>query len=148
MANFVDYNQIIDDVVAMIRAKVPSFKLVDRNVDPQQFHYANFPLCDVRITKGSPTVTAGQVYYVPVTVEMEIAASDLSSVDKGATIALDLLNKTQRAFVENSHWGAVWDAMILGQFRVITAQDRSANSGGAFVTSILAEVMINVYSQP
>lgn len=148
MANFVEYNLIIDDVVALIKQKVPDFKLVDRNIDPTQFHYANLPLCDVRIARGIPEVTAGQVYYVPVLMQLEIAAFDLSSVDKGATIALDLLNKVQRAFVENSHWGAVWDAIVLGNFQVITTQDQSPNSSGAFVTSILAEVAIRVYSQP
>jgi hypothetical protein len=155
MTNFVDYDQIATDIVSLVSTKVtgtlesltdPKFKKVGRNLDSRDYHYANLPLCDVRMSAGLPEALAGQNYYVPITFELEMAAHSLRSQDEAATIILDLLNKTQRAFVENAHFSAAWDSIILGQFDMLTGED-TAQKNGAFMASVVAKVTINVYSQ-
>lgn len=153
MTDFIDYNLILNDVKAMlisvvgIQADTPGkFKTIDRNVDPTQFHYAAMPIGDVRMASARPAARAGQQYYTPVTVEIEVAAFDLRSQDKAATIAMDLTNKVQRAFVDNPHWGAVWDSIELGDVNFFTAYDRSPDKA-AFVATAVVQFTINVYTQ-
>jgi hypothetical protein len=147
-----NYNQILEDVVAMITQVVgvekdnpEKFTRVAKNLDPTDFHTASMPLCDVRLSAARPANTAGQTYYNAINVELEIAAFDLSQQDKAATIMLNLLPKVQRAFVQNPHWGAVWDSIVLGDVVFLFGQDRDP-AGGAFVASAVAQVTINVYT--
>lgn len=153
MTDFINYNQILDDVKAMLTTAVGvqadtsgKFTTIDRNIDPTQFSYAAMPLADVRMSGARPGVRAGQQYYTPVSVEIEIAAFDLRDQDKAATIVLDLTNKVQRAFVENPHYGAVWDSIEVSDVNFFTAYDRSPEKS-AFVATAVAQFVINVYSQ-
>jgi hypothetical protein len=61
-------------------------------------------------------------------------------------MVLDLTNKVQRAFVDNPHWGAVWDSIEVGDVQFFTAYDRSPDKA-AFVATAIARFTINVYTQ-
>lgn len=144
--NFIDYNQILDDVKTLISTMVTSaslpFKKVDTNLATRDFVFPDMPLCDVRLGTMDPEVLAGQNYYSTVAVDLEIAAFSLSSKDKAARIANELLAKSQRAFVENPHFGAVWDSVVLGHVDFLTAE----NGKEGFAASIVAQVMIKLYA--
>jgi hypothetical protein len=145
-ANMIDYNQILDDVKTLISTKVTSasvpFKKVDTNLMVRDFVFNDMPLCDVRLGTMDPEVLAGQSYYSSVAVDLEIAAFSLSSKDKAARIANELLAKSQRAIVENPHFGAVWDAVVLGHVDFLTAE--SGKEG--FAASVVAQVVIKLYA--
>src|SRR4030067_1125172 len=125
--NFIDYNQVLDDMKSLIETKVTSasvpFKVVGTNLATRDFTFNGMPLCDVRLSTLDPEVLAGQNYYSGLALELEIAAFDLSSKDKAARIANELLAKSQRAIVENSHFGAVWESVNLGHVDFITAEN-------------------------
>lgn len=154
MPDFVDYNTVLDDVVAMVTNVIglgkddnTKFTVVARDMNETEFNTSILPACDVRLSAARPQPSSGQVYYVPVSLELEVAAFDLSQRAKAGRIVLDLTNRVQRAFVENAHWGAVWDSIILGEVTFLTSMDRSAPGDGAFVASAIIQVTVNVYSQ-
>jgi len=148
MTKFIDYNQILDDVKTLVSTKVAAmnptvgFKLVGTNLATRDFVFDKMPLCDVRLATGDPQARTGQSYYSAVVLELEIAAFHLSSKDRAARIANELLALTQRAFVENAHFGAVWESVLLGHMDFLTAE------GGkeGFAASVVAQVTINVFS--
>lgn len=148
MTKFIDYNQILDDVKSLVETKVVSmsptvpYKLVGTNLMTRDFVFANMPLCDVRLANLEPQTRVGQDYYSGLLVELEIAAFSLNSKDKAARIANELLSLTQRALIENAHFGAVWESISLGHVDFMTAE------GGkeGFAASLVAQVQINIFS--
>lgn len=144
--NFIDYNQITDDMKTLVSTMVTSasmpYKTVEANQMTRDFVFDKMPLCDVRLGTADPQALAGQNYYSAVVLELEIAAFSLSSKDKAARIANELLGKTQRAIVENPHFGAVWDSVLLGHVDFLSAE----NSKEGFAASIVMQVTVNVYA--
>ncbi len=145
-ANFIDYNQILDDVKSLLLTKVTSasmpFKKVDTNLAVRDFAFNNMPLADVRLSTMDPEVLAGQSYYSTVGVEIEIAAFSLREKDEASRITNELLAKSQRALVENPHFGAVWDSAVLGHVDFITAE----NDKEGFAASVVAQIAIKLYA--
>lgn len=143
---FIDYSQILDDVKTLISSQISGaskpFKMVGTNLMTRDFNFQNMPLCDVRLGTADPQALAGQNYYSAVLLELEIAAFDLRSKDDAARIANELLALAQRALIENAHFGASWDSIILGHVDFITAE----NDKEGFAASVVAQVTINVYS--
>lgn len=145
MTDFVDYDQLLDDVVSLLQTHAPGFKLVKKNMSSKDVNTSRMPFCDVRLSRVLPEVSAGNNYYVGIVVELEIGASDLSSKGATSTIVLDLLNVAQRAFVEHPRFSATWDASILGPVDIIPESEENVKDG-AFMSGAIAQVMIFRYS--
>lgn len=145
MTEFVDYDQIADDVVSLLTTYVPSFKLVKKNMSSRDVEMSNMPFCDVRVSRVLPEVSAGNNYYVGVVLELEIGAIDLSGKAPTSTIVLDLLNAAHRAFIEHPRYGATWDASILGPVEIIPESEENVKDG-AFMSAAIAQVTVYRYS--
>jgi hypothetical protein len=141
----VDYDQICTDVAALLGtmtgATIP-FKRIEVDVETRDFVFMNMPLGDVRLATADNEALAGQNYYSTVLLEIEIAAFSLSSKAAAAKIRNDLLARTQRLFVENPHYGAIWDSVILGHVDFVSAE----NTKEGFASSAIMQVQINVYT--
>jgi hypothetical protein len=149
MAFAVNYNQLLNDAKALVeteQAAWPSkFKKVFRNARQIDFHTANMPLLDFRLSGGQPEVLAGNNYHLSVVLEFEIATTDLSLRVDAATIVLDLLSRLQALFVANQHFSSVVDSVQLGPFSLVESEDPERD--GVFVASSVGQIIVKFYAQ-
>jgi hypothetical protein len=144
MANFVDYNQILTDLVTLLTAQVPSAQKIGKNLDARDYTFGQMPLIDVRLKQAVPDLTGQQNYYVRVVVEVEIACHDLSSRDEAAILRDNLLNQVHRAVQTNARFGSVIDSTEIGPVEFETQEDVDT---GAFVSAAVAQLSVYIYSQ-
>lgn len=144
MTDFVNYNQILVDLVTLLTAQTTGFEKIKKNADERDFTYAQMPLCDVRIKQSLPELTGGQNYYVRVVIEIEIACHDLSSRDAAAILRDNLLNQVHRAVQTNPRFGAVIDSTEIGPVEFETREDPDQ---GAFISAAVATISALVYAQ-
>lgn len=141
----IDYDQIVADVVSLLKTMTGAtqpYKLVGPDLMTRDFVFDNMPLADVRLATGDQQALAGQRYYSTILLEIEIAAFDLRDKAEAAKIRNELLARTQRLIVENPHYGATWDSVILGHVDFIAAE----NTKEGFAASAVMQVQVNVYT--
>jgi hypothetical protein len=143
MTDFVAYDQILDDFVTLIRAQVPEFASVGKNMSDRDFHMGNMPACDVRLGGIVPDLTGQNNYYVQVVISCDIGALDLSGYDEAATMRQTLLNKLHRAVQTNPRFSGSVDTSVVGPVEFEFAQDEKQ---GAFVAAAVAQIYAYVYA--
>jgi hypothetical protein len=99
-AEFIDYDQILNDFVVVARTVTgksgEQFKHVDKNLDARDFIISNMPLLDVRWKRVLPEPITNTTYYSEATLEAEICAFDMTSRAECATIRDHLASALQR----------------------------------------------------
>jgi hypothetical protein len=144
MTDFIDYDQILDDFVALIQAQVPEFASVGKNMPDRDFHMGNMPACDVRLGGIVPELTSiDNTYWTQVVLSCDIGAVDLSGYDEAATMRQDLLNKFHRAIQTNTRFSASVDTTVIGPVEFELAQDEKQ---GCFVAAAVAQVFVYCYA--
>jgi hypothetical protein len=148
MTDFVNYDQILDDLVTMLRANVTAPNAqgltIDRDQDDTDFVWGNFPLVDVRAARALPDLTGGQQYYTAFVVEIEVVAGDLSSRQDAVRLRNGLLNQVHRAVQTNPRFGASNDSCIIGQVEFETEQ---SPENGAYIAAAVAQISVMIYTQ-
>lgn len=143
MSNFVNYDQMVLDFAAALTSANVGFKKV--MVDPMDRDYEvhNMPLAGVALASNDPLNTAGQTYYCDVTIQVQIAAFDLTNRREAAKIRNDLVNATQRYFQENPRFGAVVDSTQVGRAEFETGESKEQ---GWQVAGAVLEFHVKCYS--
>lgn len=140
---FVDYQQQMADMKALLTANTTGFKKIEIDMEPQELHTANSPCCDITFQGVLPELKTGNDYWVGTVLQLEIAANDLSSLREASTIVRQQLTKVQTAIRDNPRYGNAWDATILGE--VVAATYPGAQQGG-WMASAVVKVTIFRYA--
>lgn len=143
MTDFVNYDVILDDMVALIASQVTGLKVVQKDSNDRDFSVSNMPFADVRIKRVLPENTGQQNYYSQVVVEVEICTFDLSSRQEAAKLRNDLTSAVQRLFQTNSRFGSAVDATQVGQAEFETAESEKE---GAFMAAAVLQFSVFVYA--
>jgi hypothetical protein len=140
---FVDYAQVLTDARAAIETANLGFVKVTKNADDFDLVNTNMPIVDLRWLRAQPVDVGGQNYYSELVIEAEILASDMTSLDKAATIRDDLTGLLQRWFQTNPHFSGASDSVVVGNAEFGTGQDAKT---GAFVAVVLLEFHVMLYT--
>jgi hypothetical protein len=143
MTDFVDYDQILDDLVVLLQAQVPELKYVAKNMPDHQRHSANMPGCDVTLNSIVPTLTGQNNYYTQVVIDLDIGVEDLSGWDEAATIRNDILNKVHRAIQTNPRFSGIIETSVIGPVEFERLQDEKQ---GLNLATAVAQIYAYVYA--
>jgi len=143
MSGFPDYEQILDDLVALIQAQVPELKYVAKNMPDHQRHSANMPGCDVTIAGIIPDLIGQNNYWTQIVIEADIGVEDLSGWDEAATIRQTILRKLHRAIQTNPHFSANIETAVVGPVEFERVQDEKQ---GLNVASAVAQIYVYAYA--
>lgn len=141
---FLDYDQVVDDLVTLLTAQVTGAEKIGRDLDETDFVFPNYPMIDCRALRVAPELTGQQNYWVDFVIEIEIVAHDLSSRQEAVRLRNGLLNQVQEAVRQNPRFGASNESCILGPVEFATEQ---TPENGAFVAAAVAQIVVKVYSQ-
>lgn len=140
---FIDYALILADARTAVEAAGMGFRKVTKNAADRDFVIQNMPLLDLRWKRATPDAVGGQNYYADMTLEAEINAFDLSSVDDAATIRDNLTGLLQRFFQQNPHFSSASDTVIVGNVEFGTGEDKNT---GAFVAIAVLDFHVKLYA--
>lgn len=142
--SFIDYTQVLTDMRNVVEAASLGFKRVFKNADDQEFTFMNCPLVDLRIRRVVPElVNIPQGYYSTLVVEAEIAAYDMTSRDKCATIRDNLTNALQGYFKANPRFSGWADSTEVGPAEFDVGETKQQ---GEFVAATVATFNVKIQS--
>jgi hypothetical protein len=148
MAEFIDYDQILLDFVAVAKtvtgAAGEQFKHVDHDLDARDFIISNMPLLDVRVKRALPEPITNTTYYSDLTVEAEVCAFDMTSRAECATIRNHLVSALQRYLKDHPRFSGVVDTTFVGQADFGTGESKDE---GAFVAGAVLQFHIKLYTE-
>ena len=113
MANFINYSQILDDLVTLIQNSDIAFAHVDHHMEDYERSITNAPYCNVILARANPEIAAGNIYTSRTIFEIEVAALDLSSKREAVTIRNGLVNELQALIQDNMHFSANLESTVL-----------------------------------
>ncbi len=144
--SFINYQQIIDDLVQLIQDSDIKFDLVADHMDDYERGFANVSYCNVLLARSDPEITAGNVYTTRTTIELEIAALDLSSKREAVTMRNELVNEVQDLIRNNTGFSAELESVVLTQvdFEVFS---RNSDEDQSFTATALVACEVIKYSE-
>ncbi len=148
----IDYSQVLADLKTLLAGSQSVYNPADQtkardvltNANDRDYVSMNMPLIDLRMKRAVPDPKTNVVYYTDVTVEIEIAVMDLTSLNDAATIRDDLVQAVQSLLKANRRFGASVDDTILGSVDFAVGEDAKA---GAFLAGAVMELHVFVYSE-
>jgi hypothetical protein len=143
MTDFVNYNQILDDLVTLIQANVPELAYVAKNMPDHQRHSGNMPGCDITLGAIVPDLIGQNNYWTQVIIECDICAEDLSGFDEAATMRQTILNKLHRAVQTNPRFSGVIETSVVGPVEFERLQDEKQ---GLNLASAVAQIYVYIYA--
>lgn len=143
---FINYQQIVDDLVNLIKDSDIDFDYVADHMDDYERSLANLAYCNVILARSPSEVTAGSNYITRPTLDLEIGALDLSSKREAVTIRNQLVNEVQDLVRNNPHFSANLESAILTDvdFEVFS---RFSDEEQSFSATALVTVEAIIYSQ-
>lgn len=144
--SFINYQQIIDDLVQLIQDSDIKFDLVADHMSDDERGFHNTPYCNVLLARSDPEITAGNVYTTRTTIELEIAALDLSSKREAVTMRNELVNEVQDLIRNNTGFSAELESVVLTQvdFEVFS---RNSDEDQSFTATALVTLEAIKYSE-
>ena len=139
---WMNFNQIQDDLVALLTANISDAKLIKKEADERDYAFGNMPLVDVRLTDMDPTVLAGQNYFVETIFEIQVTTFDLSDFNEAATLRDTILGDVIETVRQNAHFSADLESTIVGPGTFNTAKDENS---GAFMAAATVQVQVKAY---
>lgn len=139
---WMDYNQIQDDLVALIVENVTTAQMIKKEADERDYAFQNMPLVDVRLKESQPEVRAGRDYYVFVTFEVQVTTHDLSGYSDAATLRDTVLGSVIEAIRQNAHFSASIETSRIGPTSFSNAKDEQS---GAFMAAAVVEIQAEAF---
>ncbi len=124
---FVNYQQIVDDLVLLIQNSDIEFDYVADHMDDYERGLQNTNYCNVTLARSEPEISAGNNYTSRTMIEIEIAVLELSSKREAVTIRNGLVNEVQDLIRTNMRFSAelLSTALTAVDFEVFTTEDQS-----------------------
>lgn len=143
---FVNYQQIVDDLVTLIRDSDIEFDHVDYEMSEYERSFSNASYCNITLARSEPEIAAGNIYTTRTTIELEIAALDLSSKREAVTIRNGLVNEVQDLIRTNMRFSANLESTVLTSvdFEVFS---KFSDDDQSFTATALVGVEPIIYSQ-
>jgi hypothetical protein len=110
---FVDYGQIVEDLVTLIRNSGIEFDLVEEHMSDYERNISNTSYCNVTLSRNDIEVESMNSYLSRVALKVEVAALDLSSKREAVKIRNDLVNELQLLIKNNRQFSAEIETAIL-----------------------------------
>lgn len=144
--SFVDYQLIIDDLVNLIAESDIEFSYVGDHMDDYERGFQNISYCNVILARTDPEIAAGNVYTTRTTIEIEVAALDLSSKREAVTMRNGLVNEVQDLIRNNPHFSTGLESTVLTgvDFEVFS---RNSDEDQSFTATALIALEAITYSQ-
>jgi hypothetical protein len=139
---WLNFNTIQDDLVTLLSANVSGAKRVKKQCDDRDYHYANFPLIDVRLRSSSNQVRAGRDYFTTVTFEVQVTVHDLSGFDEAATLRDTVLSDAIDTVRNNANFSAQIETSSIGPIEFSNAKDEGS---GAFMAAATFDVIVEAF---
>lgn len=114
MAQFINYDQILDDLVTLIQANVAGLNFVGKDIQDIDYNKGNVPFCDVSLLSINPAIRAGQDYYTEIVIQLIIYNTDLHSRSQAAMIRNNLVSEVQDTIRRNPRFSSNIESTILG----------------------------------
>lgn len=140
MAQFIDYDQILDDLVSLIDANVTALRFVGKDIQDIDYNKGNVPSCDISLLSVNPVVRAGQDYYTELVIQLIIYNTDLRSRQEAAMIRNDIVSEVQDIIRKNPRFSSVIESTILGPVDLVVGE--SEEQGW---TAAAANMQISVF---
>lgn len=139
---WINYNQVQDDLVNLLKNNVSSAKSVLKEADQRDYAFHNMPLIDVRLRQSNPEVRAGRDYYVFITFEVQVSANDLSAYGEAATLRDTVLSDAMDAIRSNASFSSALETSRVGLVEFDNAKDENT---GAFMAAAAFEVICEAF---
>ncbi len=144
--SFVNYQQIVDDLVQLVQDSDIVFDYVADHMDDYERSLANVSYCNILLARSDPEIAASNVYTTRTTIELEIAALDLSSKREAVTMRNELVNEVQDLIRTNTNFSAELESVVLTQvdFEVFS---RNSDEDQSFTATALIACEVIKYSE-
>lgn len=113
MSTFPDYDQVVEDLVSLIQNSNIAFDLVEEHMSDYERNLSNNSYCDVTLSRNDSEVESMNSYLNRVTLNVEVAALDLSSKRDAVKIRNGLVKEVQDLLKNNRHFSAALETSVL-----------------------------------
>lgn len=139
---WIDFNQIQDDLVALINGGSTGAELVKKEADERDYAFNNMPLVDVRLTDSDPEVRSGRDYFVDTTFEVQVTTYDLSDFADAATLRQSVITAIVDLIRNNANFSASIESSVIGAHTFSSAKDEQS---GAFMAAGTVQVVVKTF---
>ena len=144
---FLNYSQIVDDLVTLIADSDIEFDYVAAHMDDYERTLGNTNYCNITLTRAVNEVTAGNNYTNRVQFELEIGALDLSSKREAVTIRDGLVNSVQDLVRTNQNFSSFLESVVLTEVDFEVFGRFAQDEDQSFTATALITLEAIIYSQ-
>ena len=141
---FVDYTQIRADLAALIVTNHDAdFGKIGEELDFNLISFDSDAVCDVRLGTEDDEVRTSNNYYVNLTLEIEILATDLSSFLDSCKLRDSRVNSVKDTIRNNTKFSSSLESSRLVSTTFSSAQD---SQEGPYQAAAVITILVQIYS--